>query len=461
MRICVREKFIKSKSSLLFAFSVFWFALRVIPKPSRILYPCQRTTLTLIFAKLGIGVGATCLTLTKFAKQKLVKLLIIAVLLTHLCLPFVIGGYYQIRYLIISHGRIQCEISNNKVIRVRSNDAANWDFSTGYYWEYVNQSAVNRMVEEGVKAFTNTSNEQTAWQIILSNYTSGDTVGIKINGNDFWNSRLDEINTLPQVINAVVKGLKSIGVPESDIWVIEPSDGRNRYFYDYYYDTINALYPDVSLLDNDDVSFGTYPELRVSFPYTSDHYITDQMYEIDHLIMIPIVKAITPIWGVTGAIKIMQGNIESPGDFHGTLARTSADNPNVLMYQNPHVIGKVRLIVGDGLFGTWTGIHFDGHWGGIDTLVSPNHRDDVPNAWITFGNGAPNVLFFGIDPVAIDCVMYDHLLNERNAQDQLSGQSMAQFQEPQLFAGEAADLGIREHAPYLEIEYVEIELGEA
>lgn len=461
MKFCLGEKFVKSTSNILFALSAFWFALRVIPKPSRIVYPCQRTTLAMIFARIGLGVSIACATLTKFAQKKLVKALIILVLLIYISFPFLLQAYYATRYAMIGRGRIQYTILNNKVVRVHSEHATNWDFTTVYYWEYVNQSVIDRMVEEGVKAFTGASDVQTAWQQILSNYSFGDIVGIKINGNDFWNSRLDEINTIPEIINAVINGVKSVGVPESDIWVIEPSDGRNRYFYQYYYDSINGLYPDVRLLDNDDVSFGTYSELRVSFPYTSDHYITDQMYEIDHLIMIPIMKAITPNWGVTGAIKMMQGNIQSPGDFHGTLARTSADNPNVLMYQNPHIIGKVRLIVGDGLFGAWTGIHFDGGWGGTDTLVSPNHRDDVPNRWITFNNGAPNVLFFGVDPVAMDCVMYDHLVRERDAQDQVPGQSMAPFNEPQLIAGEAAGLGIRDHTPYSEIEYVEIELGEA
>jgi hypothetical protein len=33
----------------------------------------------------------------------------------------------------------------------------------------------------------------------------------------------------------------------------------------------------------------------------------------------------------------------------------------------------------------------------------------VPEPWVTFGNLAPNSLFFSKDPVAIDCVMYDFL----------------------------------------------------
>ena len=70
-----------------------------------------------------------------------------------------------------------------------------------------------------------------------------------------------------------------------------------------------------------------------------------------------------------------------------------------------------------------------------------------------------NVLFFGIDPVAIDCVMHDHIVRERAAQDQVPGQSMAPFHEPQLMAGDAAGIGMRDHGPpYTMIDYVEGEL---
>jgi len=444
MSTSLRERFIESKSNLLFAVSVFWFAVRVIPKPSRIMYPCQRTTLSIIFAELGIGIGATCFTLTKFAKQKLVKLLMISVLLIHLCLPFALAGYYSARYWILSQGRIQYGITNNMVIRVHSSAATNWDFSTGYYWEAVDQTVVNQMVEEGVKAFTGVADAQTAWQTILTGYMPGDIVGIKVNGNDMpgFTNNQNYINTLPQLINAVINGVTSIGVPETDVWVIEPTGSSNGYrsFYAYYYTLINGLYPGVHLLDRDDISFGSNPELRVSFPYTGDLYITDQMAEIDHLINIPIMKAITTYWGITGAIKSMQGNIQNQIGLHDHLGRTTADNPNVLIYQNQHIINKTRLIVGDGLFGMWTGMHF------------PESSHDIPQPWQTFSNDAPNSLFFARDPVAIDCVMVDYINAERTER------GLSSLPDPQLQAGAAAGLGTRDHAPYSDIEYVDIEL---
>jgi len=53
------------------------------------------------------------------------------------------------------------------------------------------------------------------------------------------------------------------------------------------------------------------------------------------------------------------------------------------------------LTIGDGLYG-----------------ARINNYDEVPSPWPTFGNNSPNSLFFSIDPVAIDCVMYDFLDRE-------------------------------------------------
>ena len=68
-----------------------------------------------------------------------------------------------------------------------------------------------------------------------------------------------------------------------------------------------------------------------------------------------------------------------------------AYNPIIEIFNNPHIRNKTILTVGDGLFG------------GLETNTLP------PERWQTFGNAAPNSLFFAVDPVAIDCVMADVL----------------------------------------------------
>jgi len=458
-------------SNLFVPVAVFWFLVRVVPKPSRMMYPCQRATMSLLLAKVVIVLCSATSVVTGLFKRKGMKMVCFCVLVGIIVAEPAELMYYQVRYSVIGNKNsltltdISASFPINRVVRVHGDSATNWDFSTGYYWQYVDQSAVDRMVEEGVKNLTDTATEQEAWQSLIP-YATGQTVGIQINGNDFWarGNPEGDINTLPHIICAVIKGLKSIGIPESRIHVLEPTSSvpnGNRLFPAHYYNIIHGLYPNVVMLDSDDSTFGGNEELKVTFG-TGEQYLSNLLADVDHLILIPIMKAITPDWGITGTIKLMQGVVENPGMLHDYLADVTADNPDVLVYQNPHVINKVRLIVGDGIFGTWTGIHFNGPYGGADTVQPPNTRSDIPNRWITFDNGAPNSLFFAIDPVAIDCVMYDHIFRERNDQNQVPGQSLAPFNEPQLIAGAAAGLGIREHGPpYSNIDYMEIELGEA
>ena len=66
-------------------------------------------------------------------------------------------------------------------------------------------------------------------------------------------------------------------------------------------------------------------------------------------------------------------------------------SPLVDIYRNPHIIGKTVLTIADGLYG------------------SRLDQESAPVPWVTFGNQAPNSMLFSLDPVAIDCVMYDYL----------------------------------------------------
>jgi hypothetical protein len=69
----------------------------------------------------------------------------------------------------------------------------------------------------------------------------------------------------------------------------------------------------------------------------------------DHLIAVPVLKYHNrPACGVTFAMKLHLGSIHKPSLLHNTL-RTSIP----MLYGSPHIAGKTRLIVGDGLFGVY------------------------------------------------------------------------------------------------------------
>jgi hypothetical protein len=169
-------------------------------------------------------------------------------------------------------------------------------------------------------------------------------------------------------------------------------------------------------------------------------YIADVVVNSQHLINIPIMKE--HCTGITGTFKNHFGSVNEPiADLHTTM-QASENNPLVDIYLNPHIGNKTRLIVGDGLFGM--------------SLTDGACGSGAPHRWSTFNNLAPNSLFLSIDPVAIDSVMLDYILAERDAHGLWS------HPHDHLHCAHSSGLGIHEHrdeqGEYDEIDFVDIEM---
>jgi len=170
-------------------------------------------------------------------------------------------------------------------------------------------------------------------------------------------------------------------------------------------------------------------------------YIADVLVNSQHLINIPIMKE--HCTGITGTFKNHFGTVNEPIDVMHCCMGDSQNNPLVDIYLNPHIRDKTRLVVGDGLFGM--ALNDDGCGSG------------TPHPWSTFNDMSPNCLFFSIDPVAIDSVMLDHILAERDAHGLWS------HPHEHLHCAHSSGLGIHEHrddqGQYHEIDFLDIEIG--
>ncbi len=339
--------------------------------------------------------------------------------------------------------------SKPRVVHVHSSQATNWDFSTGWYGDYVNQDVVYEMVDQGVMQLMGTTTRAAAWQALIPDYVSGQRVAIKVNLNNAG-SRDDSdniIDALIQPVNGVIRGLKEIGVSESDIWVYDavrwiPNRLRN-----------GCDFPGVQFSGAWDTNAQGFSETeRVTFepppggPSLADQRISNVLVNADYLINMPIMKKHSGAY-VTLSFKNHFGSIENCAALHGyTLPSsniyTPDYNPMVDIYNNPHFVGKTILTIGDGLYG-----------------CRP-HNYAEPEPWVTFSNQAPNSLFFSQDPVAIDCVMYDFLEAEVGVQSGADDYLMLATQE---------GLGVFEHrAPgasgpeewYSLIDYVYLDLDQ-
>ncbi|MBC7226326.1 MAG: DUF362 domain-containing protein [Thermoflexales bacterium] len=276
----------------------------------------------------------------------------------------------------------------SRVVHVHAPSATYWNGSSNYYYNYVNQSVVNNMVDQGVMALTGTSTRADAWRALIPNY-SGGVVAIKVNFN---NSQLGNlINALIHPVNAVIQGLLDIGVPAQNILICDAVRAIPDYFRN------GCLYSGVQFYDRDSAEF----PVRVSFsrPGIPAEYLADAAVNAAYLINVPIMKGHS-ITGVTLGFKNHFGTINNPLNLHEYVAPMWGQyydpnyNPMVDIYLTSHIRNKTVLVLGDGLFG------------------SRDNTNSVPTRWTTFGNQFPNSLFFSRDPVAADCVMYDLLAAE-------------------------------------------------
>jgi hypothetical protein len=293
-----------------------------------------------------------------------------------------------------------------RVVHTYSPRAATWDFSTGWWGDYVDQGLVTEMVTRGLLELTGQSSLADAWKALIPNYVSGERVAIKVNFNNtrFVTDGDNQIDACIEPVNAVIAGLIEIGVAQSDICV---------------YDAIRAIparfaagcdYPGVHFSgDSSSNPQGFSSTEKVAFetpsggPALADQRISNVLANADYLINMPIMKKHCCAW-VSLSFKNHFGSIADCADLHGYTfpyeeEYTSTYSPLVDIYRNPHFGAKTVLTIGDGLYG------------------SRESQDSVPAPWTTFDNASPRSLFFSLDPVAIDSVMYDFLQAEAGVQN--------------------------------------------
>jgi hypothetical protein len=75
-------------------------------------------------------------------------------------------------------------IPAHRVVHTHSDQATHWDYQTGWYGDYVDQTVVDRMTERGIMDLTGAPTPADAWRGIIPAYTAGQKVAIKINLNN-------------------------------------------------------------------------------------------------------------------------------------------------------------------------------------------------------------------------------------------------------------------------------------
>lgn len=474
--------------------ALVWFLIRVIPKPSRAAYPCQRVAFPLASSFIVWLVGL-CGAFS-FLKRAQTHLNNRKTLMGSAC--FVVSVSILWTSLSMTSQKqalaedpipnqpmgIAKGIFPGRVVWVHDPNATDWaGAGDGYSWQPENtpQKYVDAMVSKAIRELSGCQNDGQAWDTIFKHfniehgkgdtgYTPGEKITIKINlttcnANYDWvnptthekTTYLDRSDTNPQLILAVLRQLVyTAGVDPNCIAV---GDTLAR-FPNQWRDLLYPEFPEVIYFDKIGGSGRTQSTPSGIVQHWSHgldpndfetDYIPSLYAEADYLINMPVLKSHAA--GITLCGKNHYGSYNrTPVDsgyyiLHDSLAG-EAFNPLSGQYRSlvdimghPDMGRKTLLYMVDGLYG---GDNWDGS--PLKFLMDP------------FDNDWPSSILVSQDPVAIDSVGLDILWTEgwprvRNAgglDDYIKEASMADnppsgtFYDPDGDGEQLASLGVHE-----------------
>ncbi len=450
--------------------SLIWFLVRVVPKPSRAAYPCQRAAFPLASGFVLWVVGAVgSIAAWRYARAlwrsrwrvalacAALSLLLGLLAVWHMPEAVLMAAYARI---IAPGGVARAMVANEpigtprgihpgRVVWVRDPTATNWlgtndagkDIGDGYWWQstHTDQAVVDQMMKAAIRRLSGEATEAEAWNAFLRDfnqnhgkgpvvYQAGEKIAIKVNmvtacrtftgivdANGNQKIQLGWVNTSPQMILALLRQLVNVvGVAQTNITVGDTT----CYFPNHYWNYLHGEFPNVRYLATNSQwgregpvsSQGQPSESRIYWATTdavgtTPDYLPVSFAEADYVINFACLKGHSS--GITLCGKNHHGSlIRTPSqagfyNLHYSLPN-AAWNPGTGLYRSivetmghPDLGGKTLLYLVDGLY---AGYRSEGR----------------PYRWqmAPFNGDWPSSLFVSQDPVAIDSVGYDLLLNE-------------------------------------------------
>ncbi len=276
-------------------FAIIWFLVRVIPKPSRVAYPCQQ-------AAVGIGGGfllyvisiVTSLSVYQEIRKRInkpVALVFIGSVAMLISLTWVVADSSKVVFV---PTLINPEGSNapmgeakgifpGRVVWTHDLMATSWDERNGMWWDdnNTNQSETDKMMSATLQNLTGIKTDKEAWQKLFEynnkqngrgkkSYEKGEKIVIKINMNALHlaeNVWKNQGYPSPQMLNSLITQLIEVaGVSGEDIIITDPS----RFIGDKIIDRIHGnKSPEFAKVIFEGKFVGNLPNCRIAEPDTS------------------------------------------------------------------------------------------------------------------------------------------------------------------------------------------------
>ena len=414
--------------------ATLWFLFRVIPKPSRALYPCMQVAAPIMSS---FFIWILALTGAAFAFKKAKRKLFEAKYLAaglFLILGIGASSLFMVRSAKesrasdleilykpnIPHGVAKGEFPG-RVAWGHNPKIASWDGETGFWWEdqFNKQKETDLLLAQTLFTLTEKQTEKEAWTALFTfynqtkqnrnqGYQRGEKIAIKINMNntDAHNNN-NRINANPQLVLSLLSSLiNEGGIPQENISVADPS----RFITDNIFDKCHAVFPEVTYIDHnggDGREKAAFVENGFVYSYDFEGQtrgLSTCFVEADYVINMALMKG-----------HVSQGVTLSSKNFFGCV------NIETDWRKNSHCSGFSQSREGKRQYSVYP--DFMGHKDLgektilflIDGIYGNKFVDGIPEfkwALTPFNNGWPNSLFASQDGVAIESVVLDFALKE-------------------------------------------------
>lgn len=432
--------------------SLVWFLVRILPKPSRAHYPCQRVAFPIAagFIAWVVSIAGSAFAL-KNASALLRKkrfALALASLGVALCWTILNVSVHPLA----AKAAVQWTPSDaanqpmgtakgihpGRVVWVYNPKACTWNGSSNYFWSnnFTNQDSVDRMVSKAVRGLTGESKDSLAWDKIFrhfntthvnkdAGYKAGENIAIKVNLNAYrTEGQYPKSNAqfpTPQLVKALLRQLiLTAHVPQADIYLYDASRGLATGYIDPP-EGVGQEFPQVHFIDNYGAYSSAYGKTTKvqSDPNSKLHFSHSGIADND-LIRLPtcVTSARYLInigclrghvyQGLTLCAKNQAGSFWRPngGKYGGWIPDNihdwvQRDNPYgsysalVDLMGHKDLDGKGLLYIVDGLYSA-----LDQEGGIIKWSSAP------------FNNGWTGSIFVSQDEVALESVVLDFARNE-------------------------------------------------
>jgi hypothetical protein len=425
--------------------AIAWYLLRVIPKPSRALYPCQRVAS-------GIGAGFLGYLVTLlfsctsfwFLRKNLQKAVAVSFAVV-LAVAVYVGPAVSIPAPDATQILTPKEGANNpigtgkgifpgRVVWDQDFAATSWDGTNGFWWEdkNINQGEVDKMFSKTLQSLTGEKSDRQAWDKLFKfynqsngrgtrGYSKGEKIVVKLNCNADsgkpWSN--NKGYPAPHVVNALVRQLiENAGVPGDAIILSDPSRFVGEPTYNKIRSNPGPQYQRVmfegqdprqapqrlqSAPDMDSPIYFDMPDGKRLVYYLPKSF-ADATYLINYAVLRP-----HNVFGVTLSAKNHFGSVYDPELKSFKPTKLHAFGLRGVPTSNHHGEAHCNTnLFGHKLTGGKTMLYF------LDGLYTAYDQTANVVNWSSLNGRYFSSLLMSQDPVAIDSVAYDLITTEPN-----------------------------------------------